>query len=65
MIESINSSAKTIRYELAQIVRHQLRKTPELSFYLDDSLDYIQNIDNLLEADAKEHPAASEEQDAE
>ena len=56
MIESINKSAKTIRYELAQIVRHQLRKTPELAFYLDDSLDYIENIDNLLGADAKAHP---------
>lgn len=48
VIESVNKSAKTIRYELAQIVRHQLRKTPELSFYLDDSLDYIDNIDHLL-----------------
>lgn len=47
-LESINSQAKTIRYELAQRVRYQLRKTPELSFYLDDSLDYIANIDNLL-----------------
>lgn len=51
MIESINHNARTIRYELAQRVRYQLRKTPELSFYLDDSLDYIQNIDNLLAAD--------------
>lgn len=59
MIESINRSAKTIRYELAKIVRHQLRKTPELSFYLDDSLDYIENIDNLLDADAKLHPSGS------
>ena len=48
MIESLNKSAKTIRYELAQIVRFQLRKTPELHFYLDDSLDYIENIDSLL-----------------
>jgi ribosome-binding factor A len=48
LIESINASAKTIRYELAQKVRFQLRKTPELSFYIDDSLDYIENIDNLL-----------------
>ena len=39
VIQSINASSKTIRYELAQIVRHQLRKTPELAFYLDDSLD--------------------------
>lgn len=49
MITSINNSAKTIRYELAQKVRYQLRKTPELQFYLDDSLDYIENIDRLLE----------------
>lgn len=51
MIESIKHNARTIRYELAQRVRFQLRKTPELAFYLDDSLDYIQNIDNLLAAD--------------
>lgn len=49
MIESINKSAQTIRYELAQRVRYQLRKTPALQFYLDDSLDYIDNIDKLLE----------------
>lgn len=49
MIESINKSAQTIRYELAQKVRYQLRKTPALQFYLDDSLDYIENIDKLLE----------------
>lgn len=52
MIESINKSAKTIRYELAKRVRYQLRKTPELAFYLDDSLDYIENIDHLLNTDA-------------
>lgn len=49
IMTNINQSAKTIRYELAQKVRFQLRKTPELQFYLDDSLDYIENIDHLLE----------------
>lgn len=62
MLESINNSAKTIRYELAQRVRYQLRKTPELAFYIDDSLDYIENIDNLLGTNnqEKELPAAEE-----
>lgn len=46
LLESITASAKT--YELAQRVRFQLRKCPELSFYIDDSLDYIENIDKLL-----------------
>ncbi len=49
VLENIKRSAKTIRYELAQKVRFQLRKTPELSFYLDDSLDYLENIDRLLD----------------
>ena len=50
ILAEINRSAKTVRYELAQIVRHQLRKTPELSFFLDDSLDYLENIDHLLQS---------------
>lgn len=46
---NIQKQAKTVRYELAQAVKSVLRKTPELQFYLDDSLDYIDNIDRLLE----------------
>lgn len=53
MLESINRQAKTIRYELAQRVRFQLRKTPELSFFIDDSLDYIEHIDALLSQSPK------------
>ena len=49
VMESINASAKTIRYELAQRVRFQVRKTPDLHFYLDDSLDYLEKIASLLE----------------
>ena len=48
IIESINHNAKSVRYELAQRVRYQLRKTPELTFFIDDSLDYIEHIDSLL-----------------
>lgn len=48
VLQSINASAKTIRYELAQRLRNDLRKMPEFSFFIDDSLDYIENIDNLL-----------------
>ena len=48
IIEIINHSARSVRYELAQRVRYQLRKTPELTFFIDDSLDYIEHIDSLL-----------------
>ncbi|MDX9797621.1 MAG: 30S ribosome-binding factor RbfA [Bacteroidales bacterium] len=37
-----------IRMKLAQRVRHQLRVIPQLSFFIDDSLDYMEKIDNLL-----------------
>lgn len=59
-LENIKRNAKTIRYELAQRVRFQLRKTPELAFYLDDSLDYIENIDNLLRKDEATDTSAGE-----
>ena len=48
IITNVNTNEKGIRYALAQKVRYQLRKCPELSFFLDDSLDYIDHIDSLL-----------------
>lgn len=47
-IDYINSVEGQIRFDLAKRVRHQLRKVPSLSFFVDDSLDYIENLDNLL-----------------
>lgn len=49
ILENIKRQSKTVRYDLAQAVRQVLRKCPELQFYLDDSLDYIDNIDRLLQ----------------
>ncbi|MCK9322127.1 30S ribosome-binding factor [bioreactor metagenome] len=37
-----------IKMKLAQRVRNQLRVIPQLSFFIDDSLDYLEKIDNLL-----------------
>jgi len=44
----INKNKKSIRYKLAERVKNQLRIVPELVFYVDDSLDYIENIEGLL-----------------
>ena len=57
ILENIKKQAKTVRYELAQAVRQVLRKCPELQFYLDDSLDYAENIDRLLASDPIKGPA--------
>ena len=48
LMENINGNVKSIRYELGKRVGKQLRIVPDLQFYIDDSLDYIENIDNLL-----------------
>ena len=49
VMEGIQENQAMIRHELAQRTRHQLRRMPELAFYLDDSLDYIENIEKSLE----------------
>ena len=48
LLTNINGNATAIRYDLSQRLRYQLRRTPELTFYIDDSLDYIEHIDELL-----------------
>jgi ribosome-binding factor A len=53
-LAAIKSNAPLIKHDLSQRVRLQLRKVPNLVFYIDDSLDYIEKIDNALSA--KENP---------
>lgn len=48
VLNNIKKHTSEVRRELGNRIRHQLRIVPNLSFYLDDSLDYIENIDNLL-----------------
>lgn len=48
VLKEITSAAPVIRHSLAQRTKNQLRRMPELSFFLDDSLDYIEKIDESL-----------------
>ena len=48
LMENITKNAAQVRYTLGQRVRYQLRIIPELRFHIDDSLDYIDHIDELL-----------------
>lgn len=48
IVEGVKSNTASIRYEMAQRTRHQLRRMPELLFFGDDSLDYIEKIDKSL-----------------
>ena len=48
LLANIERNNATLRYALGQRIRHQLRIVPELRFFIDDSLDYIDRIDELL-----------------
>ncbi|MEO8517292.1 MAG: 30S ribosome-binding factor RbfA [Flavobacterium sp.] len=54
ILEAVKSNMPLIKHDLSQRVKLQLRKVPNLSFYIDDSLDYIEKIDNALAG--KENP---------
>jgi ribosome-binding factor A len=50
VLHSIQEHGHKIRFELGHKIRQQLRIVPELAFFIDDSLDYIDKIDNLLKS---------------
>jgi ribosome-binding factor A len=47
-LAAIKTNKALIKHDLSQRVKLQLRKVPNLTFYIDDSLDYIEKIDNAL-----------------
>ncbi|MBI9067176.1 MAG: 30S ribosome-binding factor RbfA [Salinivirgaceae bacterium] len=48
VLANLTKGNKEIRYQLGTRIKHQLRKVPQLAIFLDDSLDYLDNIDKLL-----------------
>lgn len=48
-LHKIKDNTQRIRYSLGKIVGKQLRVVPDLAFFLDDTLDYIEHIDGLLD----------------
>ena len=58
LLEGIRSNKPLIRHELAQRTRNQLRRMPQLEFFIDDSLEYIDGIERSLkgEDDPLENP---------
>ena len=59
ILAAVKSNAPMIKHDLSQRVKNQLRKVPNLIFYVDDSLDYIENIDKALKGE--ENPVQNPE----
>lgn len=51
LLAHIRENTKAIRFDLGQRIRMQIRKIPDLTFFIDDSLDYLENIDRLLNSE--------------
>lgn len=51
LLEGIRSNTPLIRHELSQRTRHQLRRMPQLEFFIDDSLEYIDGIERSLKGE--------------
>ncbi len=54
IIKELKQLTPKIKHQIAQLTKHQLRKMPDLSFYNDDSMEYIQNIEKAVKE--KENP---------
>jgi len=50
VLKAIQDHSTKIRFEMGQKIRKQLRIVPEIAFFIDDSLDYIDKIDKLLKS---------------
>ena len=48
LLAGIKSNTSLIRHELAQRTKHQLRRMPNFEFFIDDSLEYIDQIEKSL-----------------
>ena len=60
VMKMIEDNKKAIRYELGTKIRNQMRIIPEFIYHVDDSLDYVENIDRLLQSDPPS-PAGEED----
>lgn len=48
VLKGVTANSPIIKHELSQITKHQFRRMPELFFYIDDSLQYIEGIEKSL-----------------
>ncbi|MEP6948461.1 MAG: 30S ribosome-binding factor RbfA [Ginsengibacter sp.] len=60
VLEKFKERSSEIRGELGKRMRHQLRSIPQLTFYIDDTLDYVFKIEELLDNLKKEKPGEGE-----
>lgn len=51
VLKEVNTVKSQIKHQVAQKTKNQLRRMPELSYFIDDSLEYIDTIDRAMKGD--------------
>lgn len=51
IVSELNELKPKIKHQIAQLTKHQLRKMPDLTFFNDDSLEYIETIDKAVKGE--------------
>jgi len=59
-VATVNSHAGEIRYKLGSRIRHQARVVPTLTFFVDDTNEYVERMDQIFDKIAKERPESKE-----
>ncbi|TPN87673.1 30S ribosome-binding factor RbfA [Aquimarina algicola] len=54
VLKEVNAVKSQIKHQIAQRTKNQLRRMPELSYFIDDSLEYISNLEEAVKG--KENP---------
>ncbi|HTM98282.1 MAG TPA: 30S ribosome-binding factor RbfA [Pedobacter sp.] len=62
-VATVNSHASEIRYKLGSRIRHQARVIPTLSFFVDDTNEYVEHMDKIFDKIASERKETGEETD--
>ena len=62
-VAEVNSHASEIRYKLGARIRHQARVVPTLTFFVDDTNEYVQHMDKIFDQISKDRKETNEEAD--
>jgi ribosome-binding factor A len=62
-VATVNAHSSEIRYKLGSRIRHQARVIPTLSFFVDDTNEYVEHMDKIFDKIAKDRPATDEVND--
>jgi ribosome-binding factor A len=62
-VATVNAHASEIRYKLGSRIRHQARVIPTLSFFVDDTNEYVEHMDKIFDKIAKDRAATDEGND--